>query len=181
MTDSLLAGAAFSPALRRLADGLREDAAIYETGEPATTGAGFGTLGGAVPDVAGQPMPPRPPRPPEPAAAGALRRDLFALLDAHWVHTTAPDSGLLWSRAPAGPNAAPLLAPAAGEDLFASHPIERRRRIQAHHGQLENSSASKLPLTWLSLLEGEVRATQRDLSRPAHAAQRTGIYNDLSL
>jgi len=49
------------------------------------------------------------------------------------------------------------------------------------HPDEKHSPAPYSPTTWQSLLEGEARASQRYLSRPAHAAARARIYAELSL
>jgi len=45
----------------------------------------------------------------------------------------------------------------------------------------QHSPASHSPATWRALLGGEARATQRELSRAAHAAVRARLYHQLSL
>jgi len=131
-------------------------------------------------DAPPPPPPPAPLSPPDPPAAVALRRDLLDLLDAHRARCVAPDTGLLWSRARGSANAAPI----PGADSLAPLPppdTTYDAGATNAHADGQHSPAPYSPPTWQSLLGGEARASQRDLSRPAHAAVRARIYAELSL
>ena len=124
--------------------------------------------------------PPPPPHLPDPPGFVAHRRDLLDLLDAHRSHSVAPDTGLLWSRARGGSNAAPNQV----ADLLADAPppdSEDGAGAANAHADEQHRPAPYSPPGWQALLGGEARASQRDRSRPAHAAARARIYAELSL
>ena len=102
------------------------------------------------------------------------------LFDARRSHSVAPDTGLLWARARGGANAAPDRV----ADLLAHAPppdSQYGAGASNAHADGQHRPAPYSPHTWQALLGGEARASQRDLSRPAHAAARARIYAELSL
>jgi len=129
------------------------------------------------------PLPPAPPPPPplpDPPGVVALRRDLLDQSDGHRSHSVLPDTGLLCSRARGGAKAAPN----PGPDLLAHAPppdSEYGAAATNAHADGRHRPAPYSPPTWQALLGGEARASQRDLSRPAHAGARARIYAELSL
>lgn len=197
--DALRAGAAYSPTLRATADGLLAVPRVAADGGPlppaaaaatarsgpaagGPTGAGGGGPAGDSP--AGARPPPLPDPDPSAPAAGALRQALLGLLAAHEAHCAAPASGLLWSLARGGPNAAadeaadPLAPPLPPPPHYPEYSAGATDSTSADR---PHSPALYSPPTWQSLLGGEAPAAQRDLSRPAHAAARARIYAELSL
>jgi len=87
---------------------------------------------------------------------------------------------MLWSRARGSPKAAPV----AGADSLALPPSPDSKYgagTTNAHADGQHSPPPYSSPTWQSLLGAEARASQRDLSRLAHAAARARMYAELSL
>ena len=161
---------------------------------PLGSGVWFWGPGGVIqrpppPSAAGlDPTPPPPPPDPHPpapvaeaSAALALRRGLLQLLDAQQAHAVAPASAGVWAPPPPDAAAPPRDADALALPLPYPLPPTCDAGATTATATGQHSPASHSPATWRALLGGQARATQRELSRAAHAAARARLYHELSL
>ena len=161
---------------------------------PPGSGVWFWGPGGVIqrppPPSAADLDPAPPPLPPAPhpqaavaeaSAALALRRGLLELLDAQQAHAVAPASAGLWAPPPPDAAAPPRDADALALPLPYPLPPTCDAGATTATATGQHSPASHSPATWRALLGGEARATQRELSRAAHAAARARLYHELSL